>query len=159
MYGHTHHAVGSLLNATMTDSEEHDAGCDDGLVDLVYTLYLSTNSYPEGCSENKKGRYGTRKCKRFRVENGELQYKEFIKTGGSKVLQVYIMCNHCNVHTCCYFKQILYYRERYGCCISTLPRRKGKFLEVVTLTLLLATWVGKEHIQSTERKIHVDGDV
>ena len=141
MYGHTHHAVGSLLNATMTDSEEHDAGCDNGLVDLVYT-YLSINSYPEGCSENKK-RTIRKKCKRFRVENGELQYKEFIKTGGSKVLQ---LCNHCNVHTCCYFKQILYYRERYGCGISTLPRRKRKFLEVVTLTLQLATWVGKERI-------------
>ena len=67
----------------MAESEELDG--DAYLVDLV-CMYLSSKTYPEGCSENKK-RIIRRKCKRFRVDQaGELQYKETCKAGGKKGL-------------------------------------------------------------------------
>ena len=60
------------------ESEELDG--DANLVDLVY-MYLSSKTYPEGCSENKK-RIIRRKCKRFRVDQaGELQYKDMQSWG------------------------------------------------------------------------------
>ena len=61
---------------------ENDAEAD--LVDQAYQ-YITTNSYPPGCPENRK-RTIRKKSKRFQVRDGELFYKEMRKhSSGKKV--------------------------------------------------------------------------
>lgn len=53
---------------------EDAASYDDAdLVELAYE-YITTKSYPAGCTENKK-RTIRKKSKRFEVRNGEMCYK------------------------------------------------------------------------------------
>jgi len=61
-----------------------DTSCaETDLVEQAYQ-YLSTRSYPTGCSDNRK-RVIRKKAKRFEVRDGELYYKKKVKGKVSNV--------------------------------------------------------------------------
>ena len=72
----------------MDSSTESDNAVDVEKEDLVHCayLYITTGSYPDGCSANRK-RSIRNKAKRFKLREGELHYKEIRKegAGGGKV--------------------------------------------------------------------------
>ena len=59
------------------ESFSNEAKAEEDLVELVYQ-YISTKSYPPGCSESKK-RIIRKKAKRFEVCDGELCYMKKVK--------------------------------------------------------------------------------
>ena len=58
------------LVVTTMDSEERD----QELVEQAYA-YLTTSTYPSGCTENRK-RVVRKKAKKFELKDGELYYKQ-----------------------------------------------------------------------------------
>ena len=73
-----HTCSATFMSVTM----ENSGDAETDLVDQAYR-YITTQTYPPGCSANKK-RTIRKKSQKFEVRDGEIYYKDFRKNSVEK---------------------------------------------------------------------------